>query len=502
MTTAPNERGQRRWGNPLMWIAALQVLMTLVALGRAKVLAILLSPSGFGVAATIDQLIMTVVQLGALGMPFASLKYMALAHSEGQAQFQRVATGFSQAILGVGLLSALVLLLILQLRPEWIGRELTPYLSYLKLAALCVPAAMLAILAANTLAAAQRPVGAAMMNFAVAFSLAVGAVIGVSIDGLSGLYAGTAIAGLLSTAGAALFLYRDVGVRWVAGRRGEGGIVAALRHFPASAGFYLTMVFAAGSMFLVRYLVLAHLGEASAGFMQSGMSIALTAGAVLTPLINLYLIPRLSRKAPPSDKVAACERFMLGLLPFMIVAIIPIVCFPKTIIQILYTDQFTPAAYILFSFVLWQCLAQISYIYLQLLIGMDDLVWVPLLALVGFGGSALLTELLLPRLGLIGAPAAMSLGMAIYAAAILARLKWKHGISVAARVHSRAAWLVAVAISGGVLFMQGTEFSLAGFGARGLFAVACLSLTWLFFVRGDGSTMALIKRFTGRRAGG
>lgn len=500
MTTAPNERGQRRWGSPLIWIAAFQILMTLVALGRAKVLAILLSPAGFGVAATIDQLIMTVVQLGALGMPFASLKYMALAHSEGQARFQSVAAGFAKAILSVGLLSTLVLLLILQFRPEWIGRELTPYLSYLKLAALCVPAAMMAILAANTLAAAQRPVGAAMMNFAVAFALAVGAVVGVAVDGLNGLYAGTAIAGLLSTIGAALLLYREAGVRWVAGRRGEGGMTEALRHFPASAGFYLTMVLSAGSMFLIRYLVLAHLGEAPAGFFQSGMSIALTAGAILTPLINLYLIPVLSRKAPTADKVAACERFMLSLLPVMMLAIIPILCFPQTIIRILYTDQFTPAAYILFSFVLWQCLTQIAYIYLQLLIGLDDLFSAPVLALIGFGGSALLTELLLPRLGLIGAPVAMGLGMALYAAAILARLKWRHSVNLAAGLHGRAVWMVVVTLVGGLLFARGAEFSLSGFGARALFAAVCLALTWLLFLRNDTATLALVKRFTGRRA--
>jgi O-antigen/teichoic acid export membrane protein len=500
MTTAPNERSRPRWGSPLIWIAALQVLMTLVALGRAKALAILLSPAGFGVAATIDQLIMTVVQLGALGMPFASLKYMALAHSEGQAQFQRVAAGFAKAILGAGLLSTLILLLILQFRPDWIGRELAPYLSYLKLAALCVPAAMLAILAANTLAAAQRPVGAAVMNFAVAFALAVGAVIGVILDGLNGLYAGIAIAGLLSTIGAALFLFRDVGVRWVMGRRGEAGVAEALRHFPASAGFYLTMVLSAGSMFLIRYLVLAHLGEAPAGFFQSGMSIALTAGAILTPLINLYLIPILSRKAPTADKVAACERFMLGLLPVLILAIIPILCFPQTIIRILYTDQFTPAAYILFSFVLWQCLTQIAYICLQLLIGLDDLFSVPVLALIGFGGSALLAELLLPRMGLIGAPAAMALGMAIYAVAILARLKWKHGVSLTSQIHGRVAWMMTVTLAGGFLFMRGAEFSLPGFGARALFAIACLVLTWLLFLRNDTATLALVRRFTGRRA--
>jgi len=500
MTTASNERGRRIWGSPLVWIAALQILMTLVALGRAKILAVMLSPSGFGVAATIDQLIMTVVQLGALGMPFASLKYMAQAHSEGQMQFQRVAAGFARAILTAGLLSTLILLLILQFRPEWIGRELTPYLSYLKLAALCVPAAMLAILAANTLAAAQRPVGAAMMNFAVAFALAAGAVIGVALDGLNGLYAGTAIAGLLSTVGAGLFLFRDVGVRWVMGRRGEGGVAEALRHFPASAGFYLTMVLSAGSLFLIRYLVLAHMGETPAGFFQSGMSIALTAGAVLTPLINLYLIPILSRKAPTADKVAACERFMMSLLPVMILAIIPILCFPQTIIRILYTDQFTPAAHILFSFVLWQCLTQISYICLQLLIGLDDLVSVPVLALIGFGGSALLTELLLPRMGLIGAPAAMTLGMALYAGAILVRLKWKHGVSLTPQIHSRVVWMMVVIAAGGALFMRGPEFSLTGFGARALFAAVCLALTWLIFLRNDTATLALVRRFTGRRA--
>ena len=486
-------------GSPLIWIAAFQVLLTLVALGRAKVLAILLSPSGFGVVATIDQIIMTVVQLGALGMPFASLKYMALAHSESEAEFQRVAAGFSKAILGVSFLSALVLLLILQYRPAWIGAELAPYLSYLKLAALCVPAAMLAILSTHTLAAAQKPVSAAAMNFAVAFSLAVGAIVGVAIDGLNGLYAGTAIAGLLNTVASALILHKSVGVSWLTRRRGDGGFIDALRRFPASAAFYLTMVSSALAMFVVRYFALAELGETSAGLMQGAMSIALTTGAILMPLINLYLIPILNRSTTPIDKELSCEKFLIGIFPFMILTIIPLVCFPHLVLTILYTSEFSPAAYLLFGFIIWQCLTQISYIYQHLLIGLDDIAWVTGMALVGFGASGLLAALLIPSVGLIGAPAAMSIGMAIYSVAILARLKWGHGITVTFQVHSRAAWMVAVTIVGGVLFMRGTEFSLTGFGARGLFAVICLALTWLLFVRGDESAKALLQRLAGRR---
>lgn len=488
-------------GSPLIWIAAFQVLLTLVALGRAKVLAILLSPSGFGVVATIDQIIMTVVQLGALGMPFASLKYMALAHSESEAEFQRVAVSFSKAILGLSFLSALVLLLVLQYRPVWIGAELTPYLSYLKLAALCVPAAMLAILATHTLAAAQKPVSAAAMNFAVAFSLAVGAIIGVAVGGINGLYAGTAITGLLATAVSALVLRKSVGVSWLTRRRGDGGFTDALRRFPASAAFYLTMVSAAVSMFVIRYFVLADLGETSAGLLQGAMSIALTTGAILMPLINLYLIPILNRSASPIDKELACEKFLIGIFPFMILTIIPLVCFPHFVLTALYTSEFAPAAYLLFGFIVWQCLTQISYIYQHLLIGLDDIAWVTGLAVAGFGVSAVLASLLIPVIGLIGAPAALSVGMAIYSLTILARLKWGHGIAVTFQVHSRAAWMVAVAVVGGVLFMRGTEFSLTGFAARGLFAVICLGLTWLLFVRGDGSTKALIQRLTGRRLG-
>ncbi|MGH7020361.1 MAG: hypothetical protein ACREEY_10790 [Brevundimonas sp.] len=489
-------------GSPLIWIAAFQVLLTLVALGRAKVLAILLSPSGFGVAATIDQIIMTVVQMGALGLPFASLKYMALAHSESDAEFQRVAAGFSKAILGVSILSALVLLLILQYRPAWIGAELTPYLSYLKLAALCVPAAMLAILTAHTLAAAQKPVSAAAMNFAIAFSLAVGAIVGVSVGGLNGLYAGTAIAGLLNTVASAVILRKSVGVRWLTRRRGDGGFIDALRRFPASAGFYMTMVSAAVSMFVIRYFVLADLGEASAGLLQGAMSIALTTGAILMPLINLYLIPLLNRATTPIDKELSCETFLIGIFPFMILTIIPLVCFPHFVLTVLYTSEFAPAAYLLFGFIIWQCLTQISYIYQHLLIGLDDIAWVTGLALIGFGSSALLAAGLIPNIGLIGAPAALSIGMAIYSLAILARLRWGHGITVTFRVHSRAAWMVAVTIVGGVLFMRGTEFSLTGFAARGLFAVICLGLTWLLFLRGDPAIKALILRLTRRRLGG
>lgn len=479
----------------LIWIGALQVLLTLIGLGRAKALAVMLSPAGFGIVSTIDQLMVTVVQLGGLGLPFAALRYMAAAHSEGAERFQLVGAGFARTILVLGILSALLLLMLLYVRPGWMGHDLAPYVVTLRVAALTVPTTMLTIFAVHALAAAQRPIAGAALNCGAVLAIAVGGIWGLSVRGLTGFYVGAVLAGLMVVIGTATGLRAVLGVRWLGRRVAPQALPNVVA---TSASAYVILAFASVAMLAIRYVVLSELGQAPAGLFQSCVSIALTVGAILAPLSNLYLIPILNRRSPSDDKLRAAELFISNIMLLLILGSVPIVCLPRLVLQVLYSPAFLPAADILFAFVAWQCVFQVTYVYQQLLVALDDMVTAAILALIGFAAAIGLAMLLAPRIGLIGAPVALALGMFFYAVLLRGRLALRHDMAVSSQILLRGGWTVLVVVVGGLMFRRSDELTLQGLGLRAVFAAAVLTLTCLFFLRENLIYMDLMRRISRR----
>ena len=85
--------------NPLLSIGFIQVLIILVNIGRAKVLSMLLGPAGFGIVSTIDQVVLSSVQLGGFAIPFIALKFLSHAHSESHDRLAITFASFSAACL-------------------------------------------------------------------------------------------------------------------------------------------------------------------------------------------------------------------------------------------------------------------------------------------------------------------------------------------------------------------------------------------------------------------
>lgn len=110
----------------LVSIAVLQVLTILVGLLRAKGLAVLLGPGDFGVASTIDQVVLTMVQLGALGLPFTGLKYMAHAWSRGHQAFISTSASFVQLLATISLVTTLIVSATFVWFPGMFGSDLVP----------------------------------------------------------------------------------------------------------------------------------------------------------------------------------------------------------------------------------------------------------------------------------------------------------------------------------------------------------------------------------------
>ena len=95
--------------------------------------------------------------------------------------------------------------------------------------------------------------------------------------------------------------------------------------------------------------------------------------------------------------------------------------------------------------------------------------------------------ILVPAVGLMGAPLSLILGALIYAVLIWLRLELTHKVSVAAKVLMQSGWLMVVVSAAGWLFAGGDEQHLAGILARLAFATSCLGLTYVFFLRGQTS---------------
>lgn len=464
----------------LISIGLLQVLTMLVGLLRAKGLSVLLGPAGFGIVSTIDQVVLTLVYLGALGLPFTALRFMARSHSEGLEHFHRAGAGFTRVLGAMALLTTALALAVLAWRPAIFGADLVRYDGFLRLALLGIPATMLSILFVNVLAAARRPAAAAGLNLIALLALALAALLGVSTNGIAGLYVGTFIAGVATTVAAAAYLRATVGFR-VAGES-----LPLVRESPSAPGMlsasgyiYLALLAYSFGLLGVRYVVFSILGERPAGLLHASLSVALAVGAVLGPLNNLYLTPLVHRDVSSGEKAMIANDFAGKTLLLLLLGALPVVLFPHVLLSLLFTSEFAVAAATVSLFVLWQCLAQVGNVYQQLLVGLNDVRFVALALVASYAIATMLALVLVPMLGLRGAPMSLSLGMLLYGSVTAVRLRHRFRVPIPRQIVLRSSYVCVVVLLAGALFGGTEESSLRAMGARIAFAAVTLALCWV-----------------------
>ncbi|HTK49818.1 MAG TPA: hypothetical protein VL328_17690 [Gemmatimonadaceae bacterium] len=487
----------------LLSIGAIQLAIMVVALVRAKVLSVLLGPAGYGVTSTIDQTVLSVMQLAHLSLPFTALKFMARRHSEGHAAFERTFATFFRALAVQGLIAVVVVAALLAWRPTLFGSDLSVYRPYFYIAILGVPAAMLNVLFVNTLASAQRGTSSAMLNMLVLLTLALAAMAGVVVHGIPGLYVATVGAGVFTTIGSIWYLRRALGVRTDAPtlglRRELHGSPEIVRYamliYTAMSAYSLTML-------ATRYFVFAGLGAVGAGLLQALLGIALTVGAVITPMNGLFFTPYVNRQLDPATKVAAADDFASKITLLLLVAGVAVALFPRITLTVLFSAKFAPGAAALAIFVIWQCLYQMVNVYLQLLIGLDDVAFFAAITCLAYGVAAASFPGLIATFGLGGAAMALSLAMLVALACSLYRLKRRFGATVAPAVLWRGAYcLLAIGVAGR-LFSPASETTLGGIGMRAIYALAVLAIAALTLSSSERAMFAsLIAARRGRAPG-
>ena len=464
----------------LVSIGAIQILIMFVALVRAKVLSVLLGPGDFGVVSTIDQASLTAMQLAHLSLPFTALKFMARRHGDGHEPFERTYASFFRALLGVGVVAVVVLEAMLWWRPAVFGAELGAYRRYFAIAFLGVPSLMLNVMLVNTLAAAQRGTAGAVVNLAIGCVAAAAAIVGVMLAGFDGLYVMTVAAGLGATGVVVWYLRRSLrvsvaapGARLRDELRASPEIVSYSLYVYVAVGAYLVAVLA------TRFFVFDVLGPVAAGWLQALLSIALTVGAVMTPMSGLYLAPLLNRQMPVSVKLGAANDFAAKIAPIFLLGGVAVALFPALTLTVLFSSKFAGAAAVLFLFVVWQCLHHVVNVYLQLLIGLDDVRFYALVNCVAYACAAVAFRPLIEAYGLGGAAIALSVASVVNAVGTAARLAVRFRARIGSLVLVRGGACVAAIMGAGALFRGSPELSTLGVALRVAYLLTVSLLLWM-----------------------
>lgn len=452
-------------------IVLLQLVVMLAGVIRGKALAVWLGPAGFGIAATIDQLVLTLAQIVQLSAPFTAMKFLSLAHSRGAQPFADTYRTFYRAYLPYALAVSAVLVATL---PWWLPRatpELAPHATTALVAMLALPGTMVQAFLASGLAARQASTRSIGLSAVSAVLVAVAAAMGAT-QGLSGVYLAS-VPTLSIVAIAAAVALRPSGPS--SGSSPAGGHMLALwRSDPgiramALMGLAALTVYGA-LLFGIRYVTLSQSGARAAGLVQAAIAIAISLGAVVAPVSSTWLAPYLNRAVAPAEKVAATHAFVGRLTVALAAGGVAVTLLPEFVLGLLFSREFHDAAPLVLWFVLWQLLLQPAQVYQFLLLGLDDIVVGTSTIIAGHVVSIVTALLLVGRFGEVGVGMGVVAGGVAGAAGALWRVRAHHGFAVPAAVVWRWAWCCALVVASALVWRTTQTMTPRAFAGLGLAA--------------------------------
>jgi O-antigen/teichoic acid export membrane protein len=368
--------------------------------------------------------------------------------------------------------------------PQWLGAELAAYRNLLLPGLLAVPALSLHGFLVNVLAAARHTRASGLLLLVIAALSLLAVVLGVLLGGVPGYYWALLVAYYTAAGGALVYLHRRLHLP-VLGR--GPGVRTTLAANPGIVPFAL-IIFAASytqslSLFVTRYAVLSHHGEAATGLLQAAIGLAASINLLLNPANGLYLTPYLNRAGPVIEKMRTTLEFERKLLVVMAAAAMPLVLFAPWLLILLYSAQFVAVGAVLFVFVLAQCLVQLAGVHQALLIGLDELRAYGAVVAAGQLTLGLVAWLAVPAFGLAGAAAGfLGAGLALFCFT-WALLHVRHGFRLPARLKALIVYSLLAIGAGGWLAagLDLTQWSvIAGLG---LFYVLFAGGLLLFLTR-------------------
>ncbi|MGE3152276.1 MAG: lipopolysaccharide biosynthesis protein [Nitrospiraceae bacterium] len=477
----------------LVGIGTLQGLAVLVNFARTKITALLVGPEGVGIISVIDQLIQFVAHTCALSLPFAAVKFLSKAHSEGGEAFREGYVLFFKALLVLSSIGTVVAVSLALLRIDLFPKELTSYSTLLVVGFLGIPGTVLAGFFPNVLAAGQQPTGSARLTLYVGMTVASASTVGLAMGGLLGLYAGSAAAVTIVAVATVGYLRQILGL---AVTRSSAALRVGFHRLgnvvSFSILFYVSALTSTGALLVARYVVLENFGEAEAGFLQAGMAIALLMNVVLNPLNGLFLTPQVNRASSKEEKFQTAVEFQKQLAMILMILALPMVLFPHIILWVAFSSKFLVVAPYVFLFVLWQAFVNLGGVYQALLIGLDDMVSYTALTCLGNLLAAGAVVLLAPRYGVVGAAIGLAVASALVSVGTFVRLRLRHGFGLPGTLVSLMSYSLLVMFAFGVVFRHAGDWNLTTvFSKIGVALLAVMGLL-LFLNRKDKLALSAI----------
>lgn len=466
-------------------IGSFQALAIALTFVRWKFVAVTLGPEGVGLVSVIDQVVQSAAFFSALSLPFAALKFLSRAHSESEESFQRIYASLLKALLILSTGGILIAIAITLFADGLLGVEVSKHRGLLALAVLGIPAAVLADYFENVLAAAQRFRASSLLTIITNAVFLIGISVGIVFGGVNGLYVGLLTAGAIMTFGTLVYLRRDLGLSIF---NQAASLFKELKTSPEIVSFSLMMfvaTFTYSLSFLVaRYSVINSFGEAQAGLFQAAISVAIGMGLVMNPINTLYLTPMVSRRISKATRFNEATEFQRKLMVILCLGALPAALFPKLLLTIMFSSRFSMASNLVYAFLLWQILVQLTAVNKALLIGFDDVKVYMLIFCLGFAVLVFLSWLLIPRKAVEGVAIAFIISRTIIFLLTLARLRLRHGFSFPAKPLGLVAYGVAVIFLAHFLANNYEEWEPTVVGLK-LILYSIFSLSLLFFLSGE-----------------
>lgn len=417
----------------IVGLGGIQVLSALAGIVRAKVLAVIVGVAGFGVIAVVDSAVAFVAQLGSFSIPMAATRFLPTRRAEGEEAFVALYRALAKTLVISSLIVSIVASAIAFWRPTLFGDELSEYRVVVLLALLSVPAAAFAPFLRSVMALVGKHRQAAMSVFLTGVGFVLSSWVGLRLGGLPGLYLANVVVAV-----AAVVLMRGQlrdnipsepvqPARTVEALRREKGLVAFC------TGMHLLTLAAPLAYLYARLSVFSLHGEEAVGLLAAAYGIAIAVRVVLNQGNALYLAPLVNQPTTKAVRAVATANYLHTLTVLLVVGSLAVVLFPREVILVLYSSQFTAAASLVGAFLIGESIMLASAVLQALLIGFGDLRSQLSNTVAGQLVVVVFVYVLVPSRGVIGAAFAFIIGHSVILALTALRLVRGHETTVIAR---------------------------------------------------------------------
>ena len=458
---------------------------------RWKIIALFLGPAGVGIAGIIDQAAQVALQFGALNIPTAALRFLAISQQEHGAEgFSWLYRSFLRMILSATAITVAGALVVYLLWPGAFGAGMGSYRAAVMFALIAVPLTASTNLLRNVLATLHRHRAVALILLGSSALLAASTFLGLRLGGLGGAYLAALVVGVATVSA----LHRAVRPSLVPtpGDR-SGALLGLLRAHPDIVRFSLTL-YAVGfavplGYSLVRWTVLGRLGIEAAGFLAAAYTVAAGLRVVFSAASTQYLIPLTSRDLPKQARAREVARYIRTLVLLLLVAALPLLLFPHELLVTLYSRKFVAATDVIGIFIFAEIAMAIGDAYRVLQLGFNDLIGYFMTTCGGVVVVAANITWVVAGHGLLGAALLQVVAAVITLGWSIARIRSRHGIPIDWRSLGLTAYVLVALTVAVILGRAAPEPVIGVMALKAIVAVILAAGAWTLLSRADRAAL-------------